>query len=83
MRRVIWLQTSTVFWLDDIGQIEIHTAAPLVPAMPIENLNYISPGIAKITAKLIKAGGRTFRSEIHKFNSIWNKEEWKESITCL
>jgi len=35
---------------------------------------------------MIKAWGRTFRSEIHKLiNSIWNKEklpeEWKESIT--
>jgi len=35
---------------------------------------------------MIKAGGRTIRSEIHKFiNSIWNKkelpEEWKELIT--
>jgi len=44
-----------------------------------------SPGIDHIPAKLIKAGGRTLRSEIHKFiNSIWNKEElpeeWKESI---
>ena len=34
---------------------------------------------------MIKAGGRTFRYEIHKlFISIWNKgelpEEWKESI---
>jgi len=35
---------------------------------------------------MIKAGGRTICSEIHKLiNSIWNKEElpeeWKESIT--
>jgi len=34
---------------------------------------------------LIKAGGRTIRSEIHKLiNSIWNKEElpeeWNESV---
>jgi hypothetical protein len=38
-----------------------------------------------IPAELIKAGGRTIRSEIHKLiNSIWNKEElpeqWKEPI---
>jgi len=42
-----------------------------------------SPG--HIPAKLFKAGGRTIRSEIHKFiNVIWNKEElpekWKELI---
>ena len=40
----------------------------------------------QIPAELIKAEGRTARSEIYKFiNSIWNKEElpeqWKESIT--
>jgi len=34
---------------------------------------------------MIKTGGRTIRSEIHKLtNSVWNKEElpeqWKESI---
>jgi hypothetical protein len=45
-----------------------------------------SPGIDQIPAELIKAGGRSIRSEIHKLiNSIWNKEElpeqWKESIT--
>jgi hypothetical protein len=39
----------------------------------------------QIPAELIKAGGRTIRSEIHKLiNSIWNKkelpEQWKESI---
>jgi hypothetical protein len=44
-----------------------------------------SPGINQIPAELIKAGGRTIHSEIHKLiNSIWNKEElpeqWKESI---
>jgi hypothetical protein len=35
-----------------------------------------SPGIDQIPAELIKAGGRTIGSEIHKLtNSIWNKEE--------
>jgi hypothetical protein len=54
--------------------------------MAIEKLKrHISPAIDQIPAVLIKAGGRTIRSEIHKFiNSIWNKEEllekWKESI---
>jgi mannosyltransferase OCH1-like enzyme len=50
-----------------------------------------SPGIDSITAELIKAGGRTFHSEIHKvINSVWNKEklpeQWKKYIivcTCL
>jgi hypothetical protein len=44
-----------------------------------------SPGTDKIPAKLIKAEGRTIRSEIHKLiKPIWNREElpeeWKESI---
>ena len=44
-----------------------------------------SPGNDQIPAELIKAGGRTIRSQIHKLIvSIWNKEElpeeWKESI---
>jgi sorting nexin-29 len=44
--------------------------------------------LIKIPAELIKAGGRTIRSEIHKLiNSIWNKEELpeqlKESIIVL
>jgi hypothetical protein len=39
-----------------------------------------------MSAEFIKAGGRTIRSEVHKFiNSTWNKgelpEEWKELIT--
>jgi hypothetical protein len=39
----------------------------------------------QIPAKLVKAGGRTIRYEIHKLIiSIWNKEEfteeWRESI---
>jgi len=45
-----------------------------------------SPSTDQFPAELIKAGGRTIRSETHKFiNYIWNKEElpeeWKESIS--
>jgi hypothetical protein len=44
-----------------------------------------SPGTDEIPAELIKAGGRTVHTEIHKLlNSIWNKEEfhevWKTSL---
>jgi hypothetical protein len=47
--------------------------------------SYKSPGTDQIPAELIKAGGETLYSEIHKFIcSIWNKEElpqqWKEYI---
>ena len=42
-------------------------------------------GIYQIPAKLIKSGGRTTGSKIHKpIRSVWNKgelpEEWKESF---
>ena len=74
-------------------QTEIHTTEPKVPkpsalemVMTIEKLKrHKSPVIDKIPADLIKAGGRTIRSEIYKrIHSIWNKNElpgeWKESI---
>jgi hypothetical protein len=46
--------------------------------------SYKSPGTDNIPAKLIKAGGETLYSEIHRLTCfIWNKEElpqqWKES----
>jgi hypothetical protein len=48
--------------------------------MAIEKLKrHKSPGIDQIPAELIKARGRTIRSEIHKLiNSVWNKEELPE-----
>jgi hypothetical protein len=77
----------------EVGQAEIHTAAPLVPEpsateveLTINKLkSHKSPGIDQILAELIKAGGRTICLEIHKLiTSIWRKEklheEWKESI---
>jgi hypothetical protein len=82
-----------VHGVNDVRQTEVHTAEPLVPEpsaceveMAIEKpKRHKSPGTDQIPAELIKAGGRTIRSEIHKLiNCIWNKEElpeqWKESI---
>jgi hypothetical protein len=54
--------------------------------LAIEKLkSHKSPDIDQISAELIKAGGRTVRSEIHKLIiSICNKEElpeeWKRSV---
>jgi hypothetical protein len=69
--------------VNDVRQAEIHTAEPLVPEpsdseveMAIEKIRrHKSPGTDQIPAQLIKAGGRTIRSEIHRLiNSVWNKE---------
>ena len=78
--------------VNDVRQTEIHTAELLVPEvstfefeMAIEKLKrHKSPGIDQIPAELLKAVGRTIRSEISKLISIQNKEEllewWKELI---
>ena len=78
---------------NDVRQTEIHTAETLVlePSdfefeMAIEKLErYKLSGTDQIPAELIKAGGITTCSEIHKLiNYICNKEEmseqWNESI---
>ena len=65
---------------------EIRTAEPLPePSVSefelaiIKLKSHKSLGINQIPAELIKAGGKTIRSEIHKLIiSIWNKEELPE-----
>jgi hypothetical protein len=82
-----------VHGVNEVRQAEIHTREPLVPKpsvfefeLAIEKVqSHTSPVIDQIPAEMIKAGGRTIRSEIHKLIiSIWNKEglpeEWKESV---
>jgi hypothetical protein len=77
----------------DVRQKNIHTAEPLVPEPSLVEVkiatrklkSYESPATDQIPVELIKAGGETLCSEIHKLIcSIWNKEEmpqqWKESI---
>jgi hypothetical protein len=73
--------------------MDIHTAEPLVPEPSLVEVeiaiaklkSYKSPSTDQIPAELIKAGGKTLYSEIHRLIcSILNKEElphqWKESI---
>jgi hypothetical protein len=68
-----FFQLLNVHGVNFVRQTEIHTAELLVPEpsaceieMAIEELNgHKSPGIDQIPAELIKAGGRTIRSEIH------------------
>jgi len=65
--------------VSEVRQREIRTADPQVPEtsafdveMAIEKLKgHKSPGIDQIPAKLIKAGGRTICSEIHKLVVVW------------
>jgi hypothetical protein len=68
----------------DFGQIEMHTAEPLVPGLShleveiaITKLKkYKSPDSDQIPAEVNQAGGETLVSVIHKLiNSILNKEE--------
>jgi len=82
-----------VHGVSEVRQAEIHTAEPLGPEpnaleveVAIEKLkSHKSPGIDRIPAERIKAGGRTIRRAIHELIiAIWNKEElpeeWNESV---
>jgi hypothetical protein len=79
--------------VNDVGQSEMYTAASPVPEpstfeveMAIEKLKRDKlPGIDQIPAELIKARGRTIRSEIRQLiHFILNEEDlceqWKKSI---
>jgi len=77
-------QLSNVHGANDVRQTELHVAGPLVPEpsdseveLAIGKVNkHKSPGMDQIPAELIKAGGRTICSYIHKLIiSIWNKEK--------
>jgi hypothetical protein len=86
-------QLSHVNGVSGVRHTEIHATVPLLSEtsacevdLAIEKLQtHKSPDIDQIPTKLIKTGGRTIRSEIHKrINSILNKEEfpveWEEPI---
>ena len=59
--------------VNDVSQTETHTAEPLVPEISVLEVELAivklkrrkSPDIVQIPAKLIKAGSRTIRSDIH------------------
>jgi hypothetical protein len=86
-------QVLNIHGVHDVRQKDIHTAEPLVPEPSLVEVeiaigkfkSYKFPGSDEIPAKLIKAGGETLCSEIHKLTcSLWNKEkspqQWKESV---
>jgi len=81
--RTHFSQLFNVHGVSDVRQTETHTAEPLVPQpraskveMATEKLKrHELPDIDQIPAGMIKVGGKTIPSEIHKLiNSIWNTE---------
>jgi hypothetical protein len=91
--KIFFNQMLNVHGVHDVRQMNIHTAEPLVPEPSLIEVeiaigklkSYKSPGTDNIPAELIKAGGETLYSEIHRLiYSIWNKEDlpqqWKESV---
>ena len=86
-------QLLNVHGVSDVRHTEVHTAEPMMSEtsafefkMANEKLKRCKlPDIDQIPAEMIKAGGRTIQSEIHKLtSSVWIKEElpeqWKEFI---
>jgi hypothetical protein len=88
-------QLWNIHGVNYVRRTEIHPAEPIVPepsafeAQMAEKMKrHKSPGIDQSPTELIKARGRTIRSETHKcISCIGNKEElpeeWKESIIVL
>jgi hypothetical protein len=63
-----------VHGIHDVRQMDIHRTEPLVPEPSLVEVeiaigklkSYKSPGTEQIPTKLIKAGGETLYSEIHR-----------------
>jgi hypothetical protein len=77
-------QVLNVHGIHDVRQMDAHTTETLVPEpSPVEVeiaigklKSYKSPGTDNILAEVIKVGGETLYSEIHRLVCcIWNKEE--------
>jgi hypothetical protein len=86
-------QELYVYGAHYVSQMDIHTAETLVPEPSIVQVeiaigkltNYTSPITDNIPPEMIKAGGETLYSEIHRvICPVWITEElpqqWKESI---
>jgi hypothetical protein len=72
-----------VHGVDNVRKLAIHIAEPVVPEPSLVEVeiaigklkSYKFLGTDQILAELIKAGGETLCSEIHRMIcSIWNKE---------
>jgi hypothetical protein len=86
-------QVLNIHGVHNVRQKDKQKTEPLLPEPSFVEVEtaigklkgYKSPGTDQILAELIKAGGETLCSKIHKLIcSIWNKKElpqqWKESI---
>ena len=76
-----FFQLFNVCRVNDVKQTEIQTVEPLVSELRVFDVEMAikklkrSPGIDEIPIELIRAGGRTICSDIHKLiYSLWNKE---------
>jgi hypothetical protein len=82
-------QLLNVHNVSHVMHIEVHTAETLVPSpsrledeTAIAKLKtYKSPGSDEIQVELIRAGGETLLSAIHKpIKSVWNAEEFPDHL---
>jgi hypothetical protein len=76
-------QVLNVHSVHKVRQMDTHMAEPLIPESSLVEVeiaigklkSYKSVGTDQILAELIKAGGETLYSEIHRLIcSIWNKK---------
>jgi hypothetical protein len=73
-RKNFFNQVLNVHGIHDVRQMDIHMAEPLIPQPSLVKVeiaigklkSYRSLGTDQIPAELIKAGGETLYSEIHK-----------------
>jgi hypothetical protein len=71
---IFFNQVLNVHWLHEVRQMDIQTAEPLMSEPSLVEVeiaigklkSYKSPGTDQIPAELIKAGGKTLSSAIHK-----------------
>jgi len=64
---------------NDVRQIEIHTAEPLVHESSAFEVEMTTEKLKGHRSQGIRTGGITICSELHKLiNPIWNKEELPE-----
>jgi hypothetical protein len=77
---VTFLPASECTWVSDVRHRQKHATEPLVPELTAFEVwvgigklkRHKSPGFDEIPSKLIKAGVRTIRFEIHKLTNLYS-----------